>query len=210
MLGYSATTTILLTFSLATLIFWMNTYLVPFGTFLKARCLVLNSTQSSVPDGFMREPLYRAEIYVYVYNTTYTDCCCPNYFGQDRCAEWEALAYDNIMQSFTSGDKSDFLATFGYPGTFHTCWHSPLKDQILLVRSMYAEFLMAPALAFVFGVWGIRSTFLRVQAYRESAHLYDKFSREARGDDNEPVKPELLPFKLHNKFENDFDDPEDD
>ena len=119
---------------------------------------------------------FQSRSYVYVFNTTYTDCCCPNYYGQDRCAEWEALAYDTIMQSFTSGDKTDFLADYGYPGTFHACWHSPLKDQVVLVRSFYGEFLMAPTLAFIFGVLGLRNSFLKIDTYRESANLFDKLT----------------------------------
>jgi hypothetical protein len=53
--------------------YWKKTYLVPFGTYFKATCDILNSTQSSVPNGYMREPLYRAEVCVYVFNTKYTD-----------------------------------------------------------------------------------------------------------------------------------------
>ena len=210
MLGYSVATIIFLAFFLATLIFWMKTFVVPYGTFIKAMCLVLNSTQSSIPAGFNREPLYRAEVYVYVFNTSYTQCCCPNYYGQDRCAEWEALAYDNIMQSYTTGDKTDFLVQYGYPGTFHVCWHSPLKDQVVLVRSAYGEFLMAPFLALVFGLLGLRSTFLKVQTYRESTHLHDKFAGSTNKDDGADTRREELPLKLHHLQEEVYEDTEED
>ena len=208
MIGYSFATTALLIFFLSTLIMWLNTYVVPYGTFLRASCLVLNSTQSSIAEGFMREPLFRAEVYLYVFNTTYTDCCCPNYYGQDRCAEWEALAYNNIMQSFTSGDKTDFLAEYGYPGTFHTCWHSPLKDRVLLVRSIYGEFLMAPMLAFIFGVLGLRNSFLKIQTYRESAHIFDKLTSKVKTSTTEQ-KTEDLPLNKR-KVEAGDEEAEDD
>jgi hypothetical protein len=191
MIGYLFATSVLLVLSLSMLIMWLNTFVVPYGTFLRASCLVLNSTQSSVAEGFMREPLFRAEVYVYVFNTTYTDCCCPNYYGQDRCAEWEALAYDTIMQSFTSGDKTDFLADYGYPGTFHACWHSPLKDQVVLVRSFYGEFLMAPTLAFIFGVLGLRNSFLKIDTYRESANLFDKLTGKIDTSSSEPKTEDM-------------------
>ena len=67
----------------------VSSYLVPYGTYMRADCLVLNSTQTVLAEGFQREPLYRAEVYVYVFNTTYPECCCKDTLGKERCAEWE-------------------------------------------------------------------------------------------------------------------------
>ena len=191
MVGYSIFTCLLLAFALSAFIVWLTTYAVPFSTYLAAQCLVLNSTQLSKPEGFMREPLYRAEVYVYVFNTTYPECCCPNAFGQSRCAEWEAVSFDNIIESYTSGDKTDFLIEYGYPGTYHFCWHSPAKDKVVLVRSLYAEFLMAPGLSLLLGLLGIRYTLIRVQRYKESRYFYDLYSGNLSNEQKDDVNQKV-------------------
>jgi hypothetical protein len=43
------------------------------------------------------------------------------FYGLDKCAEWEALVYDNIMRSYMSGDKADYFAACSYIGTLHAC-----------------------------------------------------------------------------------------
>ena len=182
MMGFSVATVALLVFALTLFIVWGVYFVTPFSTFIKAKCLVLNATQTSLAVGFMREPLYRAEVYVYVFNTSYTQCCCPNVFGQERCAEWEAVAFDNILQSYTSGDKTDFLQVYGYPGTFHNCWHSSQKEQVVLTRQFYWTFLMAPILALILGLWGFRTSSMRVQTYRDSVLFYDQLTGKISDD----------------------------
>jgi hypothetical protein len=95
--GAAQITTVLLGSAALLLVTWISTYASPYGTFLRASCLVLNSTQTLLPKGFNREPLYRAEVYVYVFNTTFPECCCEDIFGRQRCAEWEGLAFDNMQ-----------------------------------------------------------------------------------------------------------------
>ena len=58
--GAAQITTVLLGSAALLLVTWISTYAIPYGTFLRASCLVLNSTQTLLPKGFNREPLYRA------------------------------------------------------------------------------------------------------------------------------------------------------
>eukprot|EP00961_Rhodomonas_salina_P200245 2701349-Rhodomonas_salina.1 len=155
-IGYIVVTALLLALGISSLVIWISSYVVPYGTYVLAECLVLNSTQTMLPEGFLRQPLYRAEVYIYVFNTSNPECCCQDLYGRNRCAEWEALAYDNILETapshmvksttqvrrcyvaglsransllppnrHTAGSKVEFLRQYGYPGTFHKCWHSP-------------------------------------------------------------------------------------
>mmetsp|Transcript_37424 Transcript_37424/g.60289 ORF Transcript_37424/g.60289 Transcript_37424/m.60289 type:complete len:264 (-) Transcript_37424:40-831(-) len=190
-LGSIAATTIFFAFALTTFIIWVSSYIVPYGTYMRADCLVLNSTQTVLMEGFQREPLYRAEVYVYVFNTTYPECCCKNSFGKERCAEWEAISYDNVHETHTPGDKWDFLRNYGYPSTFHKCWHSPDKKTVLLKRSNQSPFLMAPIASFIVGIYAAYLAYAKVKAYRAAQFYVDKFSGKLR-DENELEEQESL------------------
>ena len=145
LLGSISVTILFFAFGLTTFILWISSYIVPYGTYVRADCLVLNSTQTMLSEGFQREPLYRAEVYVYVFNTSLPKCCCKNSFGKERCAEWEAVSYDTPIETHTPGDKWDFLRQYGYPSTFHKCWHSPDKEKVLLRSLPFLRLRAAPS-----------------------------------------------------------------
>lgn len=189
-LGSIAATTIFFAFALTTFVIWVSSYVVPYGTYMRADCLVLNSTQTVLMEGFQREPLYRAEVYVYVFNTTYPECCCKNSFGRERCAEWEAISFDNVHETHTPGDKWNFLRQYGYPSTFHKCWHSPDKNKVLLRRANQSPFLMAPIAAFIFGLYAAYFAYGKVKAYRAARYYVDKF--EGRLPDENAMEEEGL------------------
>mmetsp|Transcript_12090 Transcript_12090/g.29565 ORF Transcript_12090/g.29565 Transcript_12090/m.29565 type:complete len:254 (+) Transcript_12090:108-869(+) len=198
--GYILFTAILLAAGISTLVVYLSTYIVPYATFVEAECLVLNSTQSMLHEGFNREPLYRAEVYVYVFNTTNetAKCCCPDQFGRERCAEWEAIAYDNIREVHTVGDRTEWLRKYGAPGTFHPCWHSPGKEKVLLSRSTNSPFLMVPIVAFILGTLGLLTSTRKVQAFHQGRYIYMKLSGKFKeshegGDEKEPGPPPRTP-----------------
>mmetsp|Transcript_28151 Transcript_28151/g.65535 ORF Transcript_28151/g.65535 Transcript_28151/m.65535 type:complete len:276 (+) Transcript_28151:39-866(+) len=209
-LGSILVTTALLACGIAALVLWLSTYAIPFGTYMRASCLVLNSTQTMLPEGFNREPLYRAEVYVYVFNTTYPECCCEDLFGRQRCAEWEGVAFDNMQNTHTAGDKWDFLRLYGYPGTFHKCWHSPSKERVLLARDTNTLFLLLPILLFFFGAWGVLSSARKVASFKAAQYYIDKFSGKV-ADENPVEGQPLRPKRLVQETDDQEDDiPEDD
>mmetsp|Transcript_17365 Transcript_17365/g.34656 ORF Transcript_17365/g.34656 Transcript_17365/m.34656 type:complete len:249 (-) Transcript_17365:569-1315(-) len=194
-IGYVVITSILLALGVTSLVIWISSYVVPYGTFVVAECLVLNSTQTMLPEGFLRQPLYRAEVYVYVFNTTNPECCCQDMYGRNRCAEWEALAYDNILETHTAGSKVDFLRQYGYPGTFHKCWHSPGKDKVLMKRSSNSPFLIVPVLALTFGLYGLFVVAKKAKVYRASHYYVNKYSGAGK-DENEMEEAPLRPKRV--------------
>mmetsp|Transcript_43796 Transcript_43796/g.103093 ORF Transcript_43796/g.103093 Transcript_43796/m.103093 type:complete len:250 (-) Transcript_43796:216-965(-) len=194
-IGYIVVTALLLALGISSLVIWISSYVVPYGTYVLAECLVLNSTQTMLPEGFLRQPLYRAEVYIYVFNTSNPECCCQDLYGRNRCAEWEALAYDNILETHTAGSKVEFLRQYGYPGTFHKCWHSPGKDKVLMDRSSNSTFLIVPVLALTFGLWGLWSVGKKVRLYRAAHYYTNKYSGEVKDEnalDQVPLRPKRV------------------
>jgi len=192
-IGYIFFTASVIAFGIASLILYLITYTVPYTEYVEAECLVLNSTQTVLNKGFNREPLYRAEVYVYVFNTTeaHSKCCCANQWGRERCAEWEAVAFDNIREAHTTGDRTEWLRKYGWPGTIHPCWSSGKKDKVLLTRDMNANFLMAPVVALVLGALGIYVTMQKVKNFHQGRYIYMKLS----GEFDEPEEEEKLPMR---------------
>jgi hypothetical protein len=105
------------------------------STFVAATCLVLAAQEKTLPTGQGGVPVSRAEITVHVFNTAAPECCCPGTDGAEKCAEWQAVAFDSArlgyLAGFTPTDKRNFIREFGHPGNFQPCWHSRNKDQAL-------------------------------------------------------------------------------
>eukprot|EP00802_Teleaulax_amphioxeia_P027486 Tamp_28844.p2 GENE.Tamp_28844~~Tamp_28844.p2 ORF type:complete len:101 (-),score=9.31 Tamp_28844:70-372(-) len=81
---------------------------------------------------------------------------CPSFDMVVLLRGSQAISYDNVHETHTPGDKWDFLRKYGYPSTFHKCWHSPDKNKVLLKRSNNSPFLMAPIASFLVGYLQLR------------------------------------------------------
>lgn len=161
-IGYTLLALLLFGLSAGAAIIWSRDFAIPISTSTVAECLVLSSVQTSRPQGFGRDEIYRAEITVHVFNTKAPECCCPDRDGKPRCKEWNGVAYDTASGIYTPGHKTEFLQWYGHPGNFYPCWVSPDKEMVLMTHEWQSEFLMVPIIAVVFAIVALYMAISRI------------------------------------------------
>jgi hypothetical protein len=168
-IGLSLSFFVLILVAVWTSSFWSNAYFYVFQTAVQAECLVLDSRQVISIDSFGmdREPLYRAEVSVYVFasvdqsvsasctsNSSKSVTRAPLNPPSTACSSsagtsdgWIGTAFDDARGIYSSGDKAGFLRAHGQPGTFYTCWHTHDRTVVLLVRDARPAMILPPLLS---------------------------------------------------------------
>mmetsp|Transcript_42448 Transcript_42448/g.66461 ORF Transcript_42448/g.66461 Transcript_42448/m.66461 type:complete len:165 (-) Transcript_42448:70-564(-) len=134
------------------MIYWVEDYGRPLTTYKLAECLVLESKQAVAGTGYGQAPASRAEISVFVFSSTTPECCCPDRDGNERCGQWTAMAYDTTTGALTTSDKSQYLVSYGHPGTFYPCWHSSDKESVIMSKDWNGEFLIITGAGLLLGM----------------------------------------------------------
>ena len=178
--------------------FWSSTYFSPVQTAVQAECLVLDSRQvaSIYSLGMDREPLYRAEVSVYVFASAAKPANCtsnassnsmlggPSDLSLTACDAsngWVGTAFDDVSGIYSSGDKSGFLRAFGQSGTYYPCWHTHDRTLVLLVRDLRTVMVLPPLLSGLAALAALARVAILIQAAAASpsAVAVEEHSEEA-------------------------------